>query len=164
VSGNSSSIGGADSGGIQNYGPNPVTGTAGTLVVEDSTIAANSSSLGGGIMSWCGSGSGSANHSCNASGTMTNTTTTTTTNSTIAYKYKRRRRRKTTGGGLLAEDGTISVENSIVAENTVESGETATNCGTIDPGSTITSLRYNLESGSDCVFRAAGDQRTPTRS
>ena len=47
---------GGDSGGIQNYGPNPVTGTPGTLIVTDSTIADNVAGLGGGIFSWCGGG------------------------------------------------------------------------------------------------------------
>lgn len=42
VSGNTSTnpSGGGDSGGIQNFGPNPVTGTAGTLAVDNSTMPA----------------------------------------------------------------------------------------------------------------------------
>lgn len=40
-----------DSGGIQNFGPNPITGSPARLTVIDSTIADNTSAQGGGIMS-----------------------------------------------------------------------------------------------------------------
>ena len=141
---------GGDSGGIQNYGPNPVTGTPGTLTVENSTIANNSSALGGGIYSWC-NGEDSA---CSASGTATNTTT--IIDSTIADNDGGTR--GTTGGGLLSAEGTVSVENSIVADNTVDnpSSGTASNCGATSPG-VITSFGYNLESGIDCGFNSTGD-------
>ena len=68
--------------------------------------------------------------------------------------------RATNGGGLRAAQGTISVENSIVADNTVDNPTTGTasNCGTGGTSSgAITSLGHNLDSGTDCGFTAAGD-------
>ncbi len=142
------SDGGGDSGGIQNFGPNPVTEAAGKLVVNDSTIAGNSAALGGGIFSWCGGEEGA----CSSNGTGN---TTTVTNSTIANNDGGARSGE--GGGLLASEGTISVESSIVAGNTVEDPLTEefvpSNCG--DTG--ISSLGHNLQSGADCAFAATGD-------
>ena len=140
VSGNAASSGGADSGGIQNYGDNGVG--AATLVLYDSTVAHNTASLGGGIFSWCG------DDPCSASGANN---TVLVVDSTIAYNDGGSRR--TSGGGLLAGQGSIWVENSIVADNTVANGESASNCG----GGGIISLGHNLDSGSDCGFAAAGD-------
>ncbi len=132
------SNGGGDSGGIQNVGPNPVTGTAGKLTVNDSTITGNNAALGGGIFSW---------------GDTSNTTS--IVNSTIANNDGGTR--STEGGGLLASEGTISVENSIVSGNTVEEPLTGerrpSNCG--DSG--ISSLGHNLQSAADCAFTATGD-------
>ncbi len=129
---------GGDSGGIQNVGPNPVTEAAGKLTVLDSTITGNSAALGGGIFSW---------------GDTANTTA--IVNSTIANNDGGTR--STEGGGLLASEGTISVENSIVADNTVEEPLTGerrpSNCG--DSG--ISSLGHNLQSAADCAFTATGD-------
>jgi hypothetical protein len=129
---------GGDSGGIQNVGPNPVTGAAGKLTVTDSTIDGNSAALGGGIFSW---------------GDTSNTTS--IVNSTIADNDGGTR--STEGGGLLASEGTISVESSIVADNTVENPLTSelepSNCGDIG----ISSLGHNLQSGADCAFAATGD-------
>jgi hypothetical protein len=137
--------GGGDSGGIQNFGPNPVTEAAGKLVVVDSTITANSAALGGGIFSWCGGDEGE----CSSNGTSN---TTTVTNSTIADNDGGARGAE--GGGLLANQGTISVESSIVADNTVEDPERVpSNCG--DSG--ISSLGHNLQSGADCAFAGTGD-------
>ena len=140
--------GGGDSGGIQNFGPNPVTDAAGKLTVTDSTIAGNSAALGGGIFSWCGDEEGA----CSSNGTSN---TTTITNSTIANNEGGAR--SSEGGGLLASEGTISVENSIVADNTVEDPLTEefvpSNCG--DSG--ISSLGHNLQSGADCAFVGTGD-------
>ena len=140
VSGNVASSGGAESGGIQNYGDNAVG--AAKLTVEDSTIAHNTASLGGGIFSWCN------DDPCSASGTNN---TVTVINSTIAYNDGGSR--SNAGGGLLASQGTLSVENSIVAFNTVAGGESASNCG----GGGVVSLGHNLDSGSDCGFAAFGD-------
>ncbi len=135
--------GGGDSGAIQNFGPNEITGTAGKLVVEDSTIANNTAALGGGIFSWCNEGG------CSTDGTNTSNTTT-IINSTITGNDG-----GASGGGLLASQGTISVQNSIVADNTVDSpaSETPSDCGEID----ISSLGHNLKSGADCGFKATGD-------
>jgi hypothetical protein len=129
---------GGDSGGIQNVGPNPVTEAPGKLTVVDSTIADNSAALGGGIFSW---------------GDTANTTS--IVDSTIADNDGGTRGSE--GGGLLASEGTISVENSIVADNTVEDPLTSerlpSNCG--DSG--ISSLGHNLQSGADCAFADTGD-------
>ncbi|HUA02300.1 MAG TPA: hypothetical protein VMB27_00270, partial [Solirubrobacteraceae bacterium] len=111
ISANNSNSGGADSGGIQNFGPNPATGTPGILEVDNSTIAHNTANLGGGIFSWCGG----TNGACSSSGA---TNSTTIVNSTIAYNDGGTR--SATGGGLLVSEGTMSVENSIVAFNTVD--------------------------------------------
>jgi hypothetical protein len=128
-----------DSGGIQNYGDSTVGD--GHLTVIDSTIANNTSAQGGGIFSWCGT-------------VCANTTT--IINSTIAFNDGGAR--VSTGGGLRVSDGTISVQNSIVAFNTVDNpfpGAFA-NCGTSGTG-VITSLGENLESQADCGFTGAGD-------
>jgi hypothetical protein len=137
---------GGDSGAIQNFGPHEITGTAGKLVIEDSTIANNTAALGGGIFSWCNEGG------CSTDGTNTSNTTT-IVNSTIVNNNGGTR--SNVGGGLLASQGTITVENSIVADNTVNNpaAGTPSDCG----GSGISSLGYNLESGTDCGFKATGD-------
>lgn len=99
VTGNAANIGGSDSGGIQNYGPNPTNGNAGSLSVDNSTIAGNTASLGGGIYSW---------------GDASNTTS--VTNSTIAYNDGGTRTDQPNAGGLLSNlGGPISVESSIVS-------------------------------------------------
>ncbi len=129
---------GGDSGAIQNVGPNPVTEAAAKLTVVDSTIDGNSAALGGGIFSW---------------GDTANTTS--IVNSTIANNDGGTR--STEGGGLLASQGTITVEHSIVAGNTVENPLTSelvpSNCG--DTG--ISSLGHNLQSAADCAFASTGD-------
>jgi IPT/TIG domain len=140
--------GGGDSGGIQNYGD--ATVGAGQLSIDNSTIADNTSALGGGIFSWCG-GSGGA---CSSTGA---TNTTTITNSTIVGNNGGSR--GTTGGGLLASQGTISVANSIVASNVVTNANGAmspSDCGASSPG-VITSLGYNIETAADCGFKSTGD-------
>ncbi len=142
--------GGGDSGGIQNYGDDTVG--AATLNVIDSTIADNDAALGGGIFSWC-AGSGGECSSTGANNTAT------IVNSTIADNDGGAR--GATGGGLLASQGTISVENSIVASNTVNNpltgGTSPSNCGAPSPG-VITSLGHNIDSGTDCGFSSTGDQ------
>ncbi len=134
-----------DSGGIQNVGPNPITNSPAKLTVVDSTIADNTAAQGGGIMSWSDSGN-----------------TATIINSTITGNDGGAR--ATVGGGLLAADGgTISVENSIVAGNTVDnpSAGTPSNCGETGstPG-TIKSVGHNIESATDCGFGSTGDQQS----
>jgi hypothetical protein len=128
-----------DSGGIQNVGNGS---TPSTLTVIDSTIATNTSAQGGGIMSWS-----------NARNTAT------VINSTITGNDGGTR--NAGGGGLLAADGgTISVQNSIVSGNTVDtpSPGTLSNCvQSGSPAGKIKSLGNNLESGTDCGFTSAGD-------
>ena len=141
--------GGGDSGGIQNYGDDTVG--AATLTIDNSTIANNASALGGGIFSWCAGAGGE----CSSTGANN---TTTITNSTIAFNNGGTR--SSVGGGLLVSQGTMSVENSIVASNTVTNplsgGQTPSNCSAPKPG-VITSLGNNLESAADCGFTATGD-------
>ena len=151
VSGNASvfsSSSGGDSGGVQNFGPNPITGTPGHLTIANSTIANNTSALGGGVFSWCGGGGGPCSSPIGANNT------TSIVNSTIANNDGGTR--GTTGGGLLVTQGSLSIQNSIVALNTVDSPSAGrpANCG---GGSNIASSGHNLDSGSDCGFHAAGD-------
>ncbi|HEY1518142.1 MAG TPA: choice-of-anchor Q domain-containing protein [Solirubrobacteraceae bacterium] len=151
VSGNASVVAsnsGGDSGGVQNFGPNPITGTPGHLSIVNSTIAGNTSALGGGVFSWCGGGGGP----CSQSGAAN---TTSVVNSTIAHNDGGTR--GTSGGGLLVSQGSLSVQNSIVALNTVDSPTAGhpSNCGGTAGG--IVSAGHNLDSGTDCGFHAAGD-------
>ena len=119
----------------------------------DSTISNNTSAQGGGIMSWSNAGNRA-----------------TVINSTITGNDGGNR--NAGGGGLLAADGgAISVQNSIVAGNTVDTPNPGTPSNCVESGSpvgTITSLGYNLESATDCGFTSTGDlqntspQFTPT--
>ena len=59
----------------------------------------------------------------------------------------------TNAGGLIAGTGSsISVENSIIASDTVGSGATASNCA-----GSITSLGHNIETSTDCGLKSTGD-------
>jgi hypothetical protein len=133
--------GNGDSGGIQNFGDNTVG--AGSLTVLDSTISNNSAQVGGGVESRCG------NTPCDSSGANNRTSI---VNSTITNNQA-----VSAGGGLLqassrlGSQGTIGVQNSIVAFNTV--GGSASNCA----GSGIGSSGYNIETGSECGFTKTGD-------
>jgi hypothetical protein len=152
VSGNASVFSnnsGGDSGGVQNFGPNPITGTPGHLSIVNSTIANNTSGLGGGVFSWCGGGGGP----CSSVAGANNTTS--IVNSTIANNDGGIR--GTTGGGLLVSQGTLSIQNSIVAGNTVDSPSAgrASNCG--GAAGAIVSAGHNIDGGTDCGFHAAGD-------
>jgi hypothetical protein len=136
VSGNS---GGNDSGGIQNFGASGTPDKPGHLLVENSTIADNSASLGGGIFSWR-----DANN------------TTVVANSTIAYNDGGTRTDEPNSGGLLSNTGgPIKVTNTIVAYNTVDApfAGTASNCA----GALPASGGYNLETSTDCGFTSTGD-------
>ncbi len=148
VSGNHASIGGGDSGGIQNFGTPGTTDKPGTLAVLDSTIAGNDARLGGGIFSW---------------GDPTNTIT--IENSTIAFNSTQEETggpAREPGAGLAlgsTDGGTAQVVSSIIADNTETlptGGITATNCSAPEPAK-IVSLGYNLESGTDCGFTSTGD-------
>jgi hypothetical protein len=155
VSGNHANTGGGDSGGIQNHGSSTCSsacfpGKKAVLVVEDSTVTGNDARLGAGIYSWAESGVADENQ-------------VSIINSTIAYN-------KTQdepcfecfalgpGAGLLVHTGTANVFGSIFAYNSETRGEefTYTNC---EAGrlTTITSLGYNLENGTDCGFQTTGD-------
>ncbi len=117
-------------------GPTPAK-----LVVDNSTIASNTATFGGGIVS------------------VGNESTVTITSSTIANNDGGNF--TGTSGGLLAfQGGAISVQGSIVAFNTVKLSGTTTpsNCGVAGttPG-VLTSLGHNLETGTDCGFTSAGD-------
>ena len=152
VSGNASVFfnnSGGDSGGVQNFGPNPDTGTPGHLAIVNSTIANNTAGLGGGVFSWCGGGAGPCSSPVGANNT------TSIVNSTIANNDGGIR--GTTGGGLLVQQGTLSIQNSIVAGNTVDlpSAGRPSNCG--GTAGAIVSAGHNLDGGTDCGFRAAGD-------
>ena len=57
------------------------------------------------------------------------------------------------GGGVLATAGTISLENSILATNTIGGGATASNCGSAN----ISSLGHNIADGTGCPLTATGD-------
>ena len=93
--------GGGDSGGIQNVGPQPGDRSGREADRHRLDDHRQQRGAGGGIFSW---------------GDTANTTS--IVNSTIANNDGGAR--STEGGGLLASEGTISVENSIVAGNTVE--------------------------------------------
>ena len=138
---------GGNFGAVQNYGPNFITHTAGKLVIEDSTITNNAGAPGAGVVSSC------KEEGCSSDGSGASNATT-IVNSTIANNEGGT---GGAGGGLLATQGTISIENSIVAENTVKNPLTGTpvpsNCGATG----ISSLGHNLESGTDCGFKATGD-------
>jgi hypothetical protein len=141
VSGNHANSGGADSGGIQNHGS---AVKKATLVLEDSTVADNDARLGAGIFSWSDEPIGNE---------------VSVIDSTIAENTTREEPSgpvRGAGAGLRIDDGNAYVLGSIIALNREES--TASNCAATPPA-TITSLGYNLESGADCGFTAAGDLR-----
>ncbi len=135
VSGNSATLGGADSGGVNNWGSAGNGGTAhGALTIRNSTIAGNTAGLGGAVDSW--------NDPAN---------TVVIENSTIAGNTATGRGT----GGLRIDSGTATVRNTIIAGNTqtTSNGTVASNCG----GTGIQSLGHNLESGSDCGFAPANN-------
>jgi hypothetical protein len=153
VSRNHATSGGADSGGIQNHGSAGAPGKKAVLLVENSTIAENDARLGAGIFSWSDEPDGNE---------------ISVVNSTIAHNSTKEETggpARGPGAGILVTDGTSFVVNSIVAfnsESTAEEPLTYTNCSTTVPGGTtgaITSLGYNLESGTDCGFQMTGDKQ-----
>jgi hypothetical protein len=118
---------------------NDASGLTARTTIDNSTIVGNTAAAGGGaIFTAC--------TRCSASTvTITSSTIATNDGGTAA----------TNAGGLLAGTGsTISAVNTIVANNTVSSQATPSNCA---GAGTITSLGHNLESGSDCGFRSTGD-------
>ncbi len=165
VSGNHANSGGGEGGGIQNYGTafchslcEPLQKAV--LVLEDSTVAGNDARWGAGIYSLA---QGSEPPDENQVSII---------NSTVAYNRNQEEPctecfARGPGAGLLVRDGTAFVTGSILAHNTettAVAGEVPSNCSTEPPVSTkmfgtITSLGYNIETGTDCGFTAAGDQQ-----
>jgi hypothetical protein len=138
ISGNHSACGGADSGGIENYGIPASSGTPnlpGHLTIEDSTVADNDARLVGGVYSWN-----------DPDNTMT------IANSTIANNSSQDEpsgAARGPGGGLGVGEGAVRIQNSILADNVeIAAGVTTpTNCA---PGPGLTSLGGNIDSGTDC--------------
>jgi hypothetical protein len=132
---------GDDSGGIQNYGTPGTPDQPGRLVIDDSTIADNQATLGGGVFSWNDPGN-----------------TVQITNSTIADNTQQAEGSESVrsggAGGLAVATGSAQVENTILAGNTstASGAVAATNCG-----GTVTSLGHNLEDAATCQFAGPGD-------
>ena len=147
---------GGIAGGVENYGDTTVG--AGTLSIDNSTIADNTAAeLGGGVVNRCAG----TNSACSSTAGVKATTT--IKDSTIADNNGGSG--GVTGGGLLASQGTISIGSSIVALNTVTNpttgGQTPSNCGAGPAGvpnpGVLNSLGYNLETATDCGFTSTGD-------
>jgi PKD repeat protein len=155
ISNNHAGSGGGDSGAIQNHGSEICTtacfpGKSAILDVENSTIADNDARLGGGIFSW--SDAEDSNQV-----TILNSTIVENTN-----KAEPSGPARGPGAGLLISDGSAQVANTILAFNDEinEIGNfVATNCSTLGSGK-ITSLGYNLDSGTDCGFQSTGDKQS----
>ena len=130
-----SSSGGGTAGAIDNTG----SGTQlGHLTVDNSTLIDNTAQAGAGaIWSRC--------TRCTSTASITNSTITANDGGTTTTNA---------GGILAASTTTVSVQNSIVASNTVGGGSVFSNCS---GAAQITSLGHNLETGSDCGFAAPGD-------
>jgi hypothetical protein len=155
VSDNHASTGSGEAGGIQNYGSagceGECTGKKAVLAVEDSTVADNDASLGAGIFSL-------------TEDEVPDENGVSIINSTIAYNSTQEEpcdgcTARGLGAGLLAYDGTIAVEGSIVAYNSkTSSGKlTYTNCAATSPATIVSPLGYDLETGTDCGFKSTGD-------
>jgi hypothetical protein len=123
---------GSDSGGVQNWG-NSDGPQFGTLTITNSTIADNTAVNGGGVFSW-----GNPNNDVSIQ------------NSTVAGNTSS----STAGGGLRVSQGTMTVDQSIVADN--QANGAPSNCSAPSPG-TLSSNGSNLESGTDCGFTQPGD-------
>ncbi len=152
VSGNTSSNGYAEAGGILNYGyagcEGECAGKKAVLAVEDSTVAENSADVGAGIVSTTEDLEPDENGAS-------------IIDSTIAYNSEECIEcSPVAGAGLTADDGTIAVDGSIVAfnTNTTDGGApTEANCSATSPATIVSPLGYDLESGTDCGFTSTGD-------
>jgi CSLREA domain-containing protein len=120
---------GGDAGAILNFGE---AGNPASLTIQTSTISANFARLTGGIFSWGNAGN-----------------TVVVKNSTIALNQSGNRGG---GGGLGVIDGTATLENTIVSNNSSPSDPMHPNCS-----GAIASLGHNLEHALDCGFTATGD-------
>ena len=136
LSGNSASLGG---GGIYNWG---------TLTVQNSTLSGNSAMHGGGIYNY-NDGTATVRNSTlsgnsaslGGGGIWVRYSELTVQNSTLSGNSAQY------GGGIHNQDGTVTVQNSIVARH--PTGE--------DCNGTLTSNGYNIESGTSCGFTGTGD-------
>jgi hypothetical protein len=159
VSDNHASIGSGEAGGIQNYGSEKCVsacgeiGTKAVLALEDSTVADNVAGLGAGIVSA-------------TEGDVADENEVSIIDSTIAGNEMEESCSvecfiRGGGAGLRAEEGTISVGGSIVADNTETDlgGTTNTNCSATSPATIISPLGYDLENGTDCGFTSTGDKQ-----
>jgi hypothetical protein len=158
VSDNHASTGSAEGGGILNYGTGTncdgtcSPGTKAVLAIENTTVADNDASLGAGIFSLAEGGAADENG-------------VSIIDSTIAYNKTQEEPciecfARGPGAGLLATDGTIAVEGSILAYNSeTPKGEATyyTNCSAESPATIVSPLGYNLETGTDCPFTSTGD-------
>ncbi|HWK30333.1 MAG TPA: choice-of-anchor Q domain-containing protein [Solirubrobacter sp.] len=124
---------GNDIGGVQNFGGD---GAPAFLTVRDSTIAFNSSQLGGGLGTSANAGN-----------------TTRLERATIVGNTGGSRTDVPNAGGLLIDPGqSISIVGSIIAGNTTSAGPS--NCS----AQPITSGGYNVQDGTDCQLAGPGDR------
>lgn len=159
VSGNHASTGSGEGGGIQNYGSEKCVttcgeiGTKAVLALEDSTVADNVARLGAGIVSATEGDVADDNGVSIIDSTIADNRMEESC-STECFIHGR-------GAGLRAEEGTISVGGSIVADNTETDliGTTNTNCSATSPATIVSVLGYNLENETDCHFTSTGDKQ-----
>ena len=122
-------------GGVENFA---LRFTGSNLTIDNSTIYNNTAAAGGGgVLSDCAG-------PCTSTTTIVNSTIFGNDGGTAG----------TNGGGVLATAGTISLENSILASNTIGTGATASNCGSAN----ISSLGHNIADGTGCPLTATGDR------
>ena len=159
VNGNDASVGCpptaacyGDGGGILNYG--------GTTTISRSTISGNNADLGGGIENQGTltltnstlSGNSALSSRSNASGGAISNVSGATLliNSSTISSNSAHGNPNSYGGGIYFQGGTATLQNSIVADNTVAS-DASGNCY-----GTITSTGYNLSSDGTCSFNSPG--------
>jgi hypothetical protein len=119
---------GNDGGAVLNFGGDG--GAAANLTIRNSTIAYNSASKVGAVNQW-----------------SNNADTTTLESVTVAFNSANGET-----GGINAGQGSISVRNSLLADNTLASANS--NCGV-----GIVSLGYNVDDGgTTCDFDSTGDR------
>jgi hypothetical protein len=142
VSGNHAAKGVGEGGAVESQGE---TGKTAELAIEDSTIASNDARLGAGIYSL------SAKEDENEVSVVSSTIADNNTQQESGGSARG------PGGGLLVDNGTADVADSILAFNSeAVDGFTNSNCAKEGSG-TITSIGYNLETEEDCGFRSTGD-------
>jgi hypothetical protein len=159
VSGNHADTGKGEGGGIQNYGSEECPTTTcvpskkGVMALEDSTVADNVARVGAGILSL-------------SEGGVPDENVVSIIDSTIAYNKAEEEPScvefcaPEPGAGLRVSTGTLDAGGSIVAYNTETVGgkTTDTNCA-ITNTAAILSVGYNLETETDCGFKATGDKQ-----